>query len=120
MEDAELLGEATRAAERAYAPYSGFRVGAAVLTRDGRVFAGTNVENGSYGLTLCAERSALAGAVAAGVKPGEVEVVAVTASPCGACRQWLFEFRVDRVLFPLEDGVAVRTLDELLPDSFTL
>jgi cytidine deaminase len=120
MEDAELLGEATRAAERAYAPYSGFRVGAAVFTRDGRVFTGTNVENGSYGLTLCAERSALAGAVAAGVQPGEVEAVAVTASPCGACRQWLLEFRVDRVLFPWEEAVAVRTLDELLPDSFTL
>ena len=120
MGDAELLGEATRAAERAYAPYSGFRVGAAVLTRDGRVFTGANVENGSYGLTLCAERSALAGAVVAGVKPGEVEAVAVTASPCGACRQWLLEFRVDRVLFPWGDGVAARTLGELLPDSFTL
>jgi cytidine deaminase len=120
MDDSALLGEATQAAELAHAPYSDFHVGAAVLARDGRVFVGTNVENASYGLTLCAERAALAHAVAHGVKPGDVEAVAVTASPCGACRQWLLEFRVDRVVFPWEGGVAVRGFEELLPDSFSL
>lgn len=108
------------AAGSAYAPYSGFQVGAAVLARDGRVITGTNVENASYGLTLCAERAALARAVAEGVGPGDVEAVAVTASPCGACRQWLLEFRVDRVIFRHEGAVAVRRTDELLPDSFSL
>jgi cytidine deaminase len=120
MDDSELLDHAMRAAERAYAPYSRFLVGAAVLTRDGTVFVGVNVENASYGLTLCAERAALACATTHGVKPGEVEAVAATASPCGACRQWLLEFRVDRVVFPWQGGVAVRELGELLPDSFTL
>jgi cytidine deaminase len=120
MDDGALLEEARRAAESAYAPYSRFHVGAAVLARDGRVFAGSNVENASYGLTLCAERSALARAVAEGVRPGEVEAVAVTASPCGACRQWLLELGVERVLFPLEGGIASRRPDELLPDSFRL
>ena len=120
MDDSDLLDHATRAAALAHAPYSGFHVGAAVLARDGRVFVGANVENASYGLTLCAERTALAGAVSHGVKPGEVEAVAATASPCGACRQWLLEFRVDRVVFPWQGGVAVREIGELLPDSFTL
>jgi len=120
VEDEELLEEARRAAGRAYAPYSRFQVGAAVLARDGRVFTGTNVENASYGLTLCAERAALARAVAEGVRPQQVEVVAATASPCGACRQWLAEFGVDRVVFILGEAVAVRRPIELLPDSFEL
>jgi len=120
MDDATLLEEARRAAERSYSPYSGFAVGAAVLARDGRVFHGTNVENASYGLTLCAERAALARAVAEGVRPGDVEAVAVTASPCGGCRQWLAEFRVGRVAFLLDGELVVRRPDELLPDSFEL
>jgi cytidine deaminase len=120
MDDLELLEHARRAAERAYAPYSGFAVGAAVLARDGRVLTGANVENASYGLTLCAERAALARAVAEGVERGEVEAVAVTASPCGGCRQWLLEFGVDRVLFPRQGELVVRTPDGLLPDSFRL
>ena len=93
--DDPLLAAARAARERAWAPYSQFRVGAAVATRDGRVFQGCNVESQSYGLTNCAERTALFAAVAAGVKPGEFTQLAVIGdsadpvAPCGACRQWL-------------------------------
>jgi cytidine deaminase len=118
--DGELYEEAAGAAAGAYAPYSGFNVGAAVLTRDGRVITGVNVENASYPLGLCAERSALARAVAEGIRPGEVEAVAVTASPCGGCRQWMLEFGVDRVAFMHDGELLVRRPDELLPDSFEL
>jgi cytidine deaminase len=69
---------------------------------------------------MCAERSALARAVAEGVRPGEVEALAVTASPCGGCRQWMLEFRVDRVAFMHDGELIVRRPDELLPDSFEL
>ena len=120
MDDEALLEEARRAAQAAYAPYSGFSVGAAVLARDGRVFPGANVENASYGLTLCAERAALARAAAEGLRPGEVAAVAATASPCGACRQWLAEFGVERVVFPLDGELLVRRASELLPDTFRL
>ena len=120
-DDAALLAEARRAAELAYAPYSHFHVGAAVLARDGRVVRAANVENASYGLTVCAERAALARAVAEGIRPGDVEAVAVTASPCGGCRQWLLEFDVDRIVFVTSGGeILVRRPDELLPDSFRL
>jgi cytidine deaminase len=118
--DERLLEEARAAARAAYAPYSKFEVGAAALLRDGRVITGVNVENASYPLGLCAERGALSRAVAEGVRPGEVEAVAVTASPCGGCRQWLLEFGVDRVVFDHEGGVLLRTPSELLPDSFEL
>jgi cytidine deaminase len=120
MTDVELAEVARQAAENAYAPYSKYHVGAAALLRDGRIITGVNVENASYPLGLCAERCALARAVAEGVRPGEVEVVAVTASPCGGCRQWLFEFGVDRVAFMHEGELLVRRPDELLPDSFEL
>jgi cytidine deaminase len=118
--DVELAEVARQAADNAYAPYSKYHVGAAALLRDGRIITGVNVENASYPLGLCAERCALARAVAEGVRPGEVEVVAVTASPCGGCRQWLFEFGVDRVAFMHEGELLVRRPDELLPDSFEL
>jgi len=118
--DRELYEEAAGAAAGAYAPYSKFNVGAAVLTRDGRVITGVNVENASYPLGMCAERCALSRAVAEGVRPGEVEALAVTASPCGGCRQWLLEFGVDRVAFMHGGGLVVRRPDELLPDSFEL
>jgi cytidine deaminase len=118
MDDRELLEQARDAAGGAYAPYSGFQVGAAALARDGRVVTGANVENASYGLTLCAERAALARAVAEGIRPGDVEAVAVTASPCGGCRQWLLEFGVERVLFPWRGELIARRPDELLPESF--
>jgi cytidine deaminase len=118
--DQELYEHAKAAAAGAYAPYSEFDVGAAVLLRDGRVITGVNVENASYPLGMCAERCALARAVAEGARPGDVEAVGVTASPCGGCRQWLLEFGVDRVVFMHGDALLVRRPDELLPESFEL
>ncbi|MGH3080141.1 MAG: cytidine deaminase [Gaiellaceae bacterium] len=119
--DRDLLERADSIAERAYAPYSKFFVGAAVRTRDSRVFEGVNVENAAYPLGICAEKTALAMAVSEGVKPGEVEALAVTASPCGGCRQWFHEFGIDRVIYRRASGeVAVTTPAELLPDTFEL
>ncbi len=117
----DLLARAEAIAERAYAPYSNYLVGAAVLARDGRVFEGTNVENAAYPLGICAERSALARAVAEGCRPGDLTEIAITASPCGGCRQWLHEFRLERVTFRREDGsVANFTPAELLPETWDL
>jgi len=119
--DRELLERADAIAERAYAPYSKFFVGAAVRTKDGRVFEGVNVENAAYPLGVCAEKTTLGKAVSEGVRPGEVEALAVTASPCGGCRQWLHEFGVERVIYRRANGdVAVATPTELLPDTFEL
>lgn len=127
--DEHLLREAARAARSAYAPYSGFRVGAAIRTRSGRVFSGCNVENASYGLTVCAERAAALQAVAAGhrqfaalaVVAGETE----PAAPCGACLQVLAEFAAPSM--PITLGSAGRprlvvhtTLGDLLPRAFRL
>ena len=120
MTDRELYEEAVAATGSAYAPYSRFHVGAALLLRDGRVVTGVNVENAAYPLGICAERCALGRAVAEGVRPGEVEAIAITASPCGGCRQWLLEFGLDRVAFMHEGELLVRTPGELLPDSFIL
>jgi cytidine deaminase len=117
----ELLERADSVAARAYAPYSQFLVGAAVRTRDGHVFEGVNVENAAYPLGICAEKTALGKAVSEGVRPGDVEVLAVTAPPCGGCRQWFHEFRIDRVVYRRANGeVAVMTPAELLPDTFEL
>ncbi|HET8652439.1 MAG TPA: cytidine deaminase [Gaiellaceae bacterium] len=119
--DRELLERAEAAAAKAYAPYSKFRVGAAVRTRDGRMFEGVNVENAAYPLGICGEKTALGAAASAGVRPGEIEALAVNASPCGGCRQWFHEFRIDRVIYRRANGeVAVLTPDELLPDTFEL
>jgi cytidine deaminase len=116
-----LYERAVTAAEQAYAPYSEFHVGAAVRARDGRVFEGVNVENASYPLGICAERAALSAAVADGCRPGDLEEIAITASPCGGCRQWLYEFQLDRVIFRGADGeIATRTPAELLPETFEL
>jgi len=116
-----LYERAVAVAERAYAPYSRYLVGAAVLARDGRIFEGVNVENASYPLGICAERAAIARAVVEGCRPGDLEEIAVTASPCGGCRQWLFEFGLDRVTFRNADGeVVTRTPVELLPETFEL
>jgi len=117
----ELYGRAVAIAERAYAPYSKYLVGAAVRARDGRVFEGVNVENAAYPLGICAERTAISAAVTAGYGPGDLEAIGITASPCGGCRQWLYEFRVDRVTFRNRDGDLVSyTPAELLPDTWDL
>jgi len=120
MTDAELLALADAVAERAYAPYSKFHVGCALLTRDGRVIEGVNVENAAYPLGVCAERTAFSRAIAEGCRPGDFAVAAITASPCGGCRQWLMEMGVERVVFRHTDGVRTMTPAELLPDTFEL
>ncbi len=119
-----LVSLASQAREQAHAPYSGFLVGAAVLGSDGRVFTGCNVENASYGLSVCAERNAIAAAVAAGVR--EIRAIAVVtetsppASPCGACRQVILEFGDVPVICANPAGERlVRTAAELLPAAFT-
>lgn len=109
--------------ERAYAPYSGFTVGAALLADNGEVFGGTNVENASYGLTICAERSAVVSAIAAGHRNFRAIAIAgpesTTTVPCGACRQFLNEFNPRLVVaFTTPSGAEVTTLDKLLPNSF--
>jgi cytidine deaminase len=122
---ADLLAAARGALPHAYAPYSRFRVGAALLARDGRVFSGVNVENSSYGLTFCAERSAVVAAVSAGVR--EFTAIAIVCEqaplcmPCGACRQVLHEFAPDLVVV-LEDtgGPRQMRLLDLLPHAFRL
>ncbi|MGQ9553494.1 MAG: cytidine deaminase [Anaerolineae bacterium] len=120
----ELARRAAEARRKAYAPYSGFVVGAAVLAHDGRFFSGCNVENASYGLTVCAERVAIFCAVANGAsRLLALAVSAVPAAwPCGACRQVLAEFTdSDCLVIVAEDErvVAVATLAELLPHAFT-
>jgi cytidine deaminase len=125
----DLLALARSARERAYAPYSHFLVGAALLTRDGRQFGGCNVENASYGLCNCAERTALFSAVAAGCQPGDFAVLAVVGdtpgpiSPCGACRQVMSELCDDAMpvlLGNLHGATQETTVGALLPGSFKL
>jgi cytidine deaminase len=119
--DRELYEQAVAIAERAYAPYSNFHVGAAVLARDGRVFLGVNVENAAYPLGVCAEKTALTRAITDGCKPGDLEAIAINASPCGGCRQWLHELGLDRVTYARASGeVVTATPAELLPDTFEL
>jgi cytidine deaminase len=117
----ELLASAEAVAARAYAPYSNYFVGAALRARDGHVFEGVNVENAAYPLGICAERTAIAQAVVAGYGPGDLAAIAITASPCGGCRQWLYEFRFDQVVFRRADGsIATYAPAALLPDTWTL
>ena len=118
MTDAELLAAADSVAERAYAPYSGFHVGVAVLCRDGRVIEGVNVENAAYPLGVCAERTAFSWAIAEGYRPGDFVIAAITASPCGGCRQWLAEMQVEHVVFHNGGRIVEMTVDELLPEQF--
>ena len=125
MDDEALVELAKKARAHAYAPYSGFAVGAAVLAADGRVFVGCNIENASYGLTNCAERTAIFSAVAAGAR--EIRALAVAAdgalpcSPCGACRQVIAEFAVERIILAnLKGSRRVVTKEELLPFAFSL
>jgi cytidine deaminase len=120
MTDLELLALADAVASRAYAPYSKFHVGCAVLARDGRVIEGVNVENAAYPLGVCAERTAFSRAMAEGYRPGDFTVAAITASPCGGCRQWLYEMGVERVVFRNAGEVKTMTPAALLPESFEL
>jgi cytidine deaminase len=118
-----LVEAARRAQAMAYAPYSKFPVGAAVLAEDGRVFPGCNVENSSFGLTVCAERNAVAAAVVTGARPTAVAVVAngTAVAPCGACRQVLAEFAAAMpVILATSAGGdrQVTSLDVLLPGAF--
>jgi cytidine deaminase len=117
----ELVERAHAAAVNSYSPYSRYRVGASLLTKDGRIFEGVNVENAAYPLGVCAEKSAIVAAATAGVRPGEIAAIGITASPCGGCRQWLHEWRVGRVSFRREDGsLAEYAADDLLPDTWDL
>jgi cytidine deaminase len=121
MTGEELVARAEAAASAAYAPYSKYLVGASVLTKDGRVFDGVNVENAAYPLGVCAEKTAIGAAATAGVRPGGIEAVGITASPCGGCRQWLYEWKVGRVWFRRDDGsLADYAPAELLPDTWDL
>ena len=125
---AELAAAARRVAQHAYAPYSKFRVGAALLLTNGEVVTGTNLENVSYGLTLCAERAALAQAVARFGPEIRIKAAAVAnlndaaSPPCGACRQVLAEFAGPETLisFPAADGPCTLRFDELLPHGFEM
>lgn len=124
MSDDELIELARRVRERAYAPYSKFKVGAALLADDGRIFTGCNVENASYGLTICAERAAIFKAVSEGARRFvSIAVVADTddpVSPCGACRQVLWEFAGDLrvVKANLKGKKDTHLMSELLPHAF--
>ena len=117
----DLVEKAERVAAKAYAPYSNYLVGAVVRARDGREFEGVNVENAAYPLGVCAEKSAIVSAVAAGYGPGDLAAIGITASPCGGCRQWLHEFRLDEVSYRGAGG-EIRTAapGDLLPDTWDL
>ncbi len=119
----ELIKAARQVREKAYAPYSNYQVGAALLTKTGKVFLGVNVENAAYPDTICAERSAVVSAVSAGERDFEAIAVATRngGSPCGSCRQVLSEFGLDiKVLLIDENGNMIQqnTVRELLPGAF--
>jgi len=127
VDSATVMDAARKAARNAYAPYSGFRVGAAILTAKGALHAGCNVENASYGLGICAERSAAVAMALADPEDREIQLVAVASPnaapcfPCGACRQFLREFGCKEVVVedPAEpSGVRHYPFEEMLPHSF--
>ena len=122
MTGEELVARAEEAARAAYAPYSNYLVGAALLLKDGRVYTGCNVENAAYPLGVCAERTAISKAASEGVRPGDIDAIGITASPCGGCRQWLHEWKVERVYFHRDDGSIAdyAPASALLPDTWNL
>ncbi|MCK4908946.1 MAG: cytidine deaminase [Planctomycetes bacterium] len=126
MTDKELLiKKARQAGKQAYAPYSRFRVGAALLTKSGRIFTGSNVENASYGLTVCAERVAIFKAVSAGEKRFKAMGVVISSRkktrPCGACLQVMNEFSDNLILYlSSKNKTETKKLSDLLPNPFTL
>ena len=122
-----LLEAARRAMEHAYAPYSKFKVGSALLTADGKIFPGCNVENASYGLTNCAERTAIFSAIAQSGPELKIRAIAVVnnqdtpCSPCGACRQVIYQFGPEAtVIFLSSAGWKELSIIELLPEGFRL
>ncbi|MCB2359130.1 cytidine deaminase [Clostridium estertheticum] len=126
MEYEKLVSQALQARKNAYAPYSNFKVGAAVLTNDGKIFTGCNIENASYGATNCAERTAIFKAVSEGYKT--IKAIAIVGVqndytyPCGICRQVIAEFATDDtkiILGKNDTEYLVKTLDEILPGAFT-
>jgi len=132
MDKAVLKAEANKALENAYSPYSNFKVGAAILTEAGHLYTGCNVENVSYGLSICAERTAITRAIATegpGMKLREVFVAnrdekgqSIPCSPCGACRQFIAEFATPttQVHYAGDTGDVTKSVSDLLPDGFTL
>lgn len=128
MEKEELMTEAIFEMERSYSPYSHFKVGAALLTKDGQIYYGTNIENSSYGLTMCAERNAIFNAYSNGVEYDDIEAIAIVGdtqgpvSPCGACRQVMSELiphDAKIYLGNLKGDIMVTNIDELLPYQFS-
>ena len=124
MTDEELIEVAKKYREFSYSPYSKFKVGAAVLTKSGKIFGGCNIENSSYPVTNCAERTAIFKAVSEGER--EIEAIALIAdtegpcSPCGACRQVMGEFKINRIIMAnLKGDKKVVTLEEVLPFAFS-
>lgn len=124
MDTEKLIEAAKKARENSYSPYSKFKVGAAVLTKSGKIYGGCNVENASYGLTNCAERTAIFKAVSEGER--EFAALAIIADtkrpipPCGACRQVIEEFKINTIIMSnLAGDVKTATLEEILPFSFS-
>lgn len=125
MSEDMLYKKAAEASEKAYAPFSGFKVGAALMTADGKIYTGVNIENSSFGATICAERTAFVKAISEGER--DFSAIAVYAEgaesvPCGICRQFMYEFAPDiKVITGIDsEHLNVRTLKELLPDGFKL
>ena len=122
---AELYETAERISDNAYAPYSGFKVGAALLAGNGRIYTGVNIENSSFGATICAERTAFVKAISEGERV--FTAIAIYAEgaesiPCGICRQFMYEFAPDITIITgkSRDALNIRTLSELLPVAFKL
>ena len=122
----KILKQAHRAKENAYSPYSNFKIGATILTKDGITIDGCNVENSAYGSTMCAERTAIFKAVSMGYKPGDFKAIAIASngknfSPCGACRQVINEFGDDiDLIFEWDNKLIIKPLKLLLPYNFQL